>query len=77
MHLFSKGFDVELSDIESIQSFDFLASKEDVQYEVECKSVTADIGRPIHQRKMVDLGHKLVSRLEGLNLSGGLRTPEQ
>ncbi|HYD61690.1 MAG TPA: hypothetical protein VEC35_15090 [Noviherbaspirillum sp.] len=51
VHLMSRGFDVEFRDLESGGGFDFLAKREDVELEVECKMFSADIGRKIHHRR--------------------------
>ena len=65
VHLMSRGFDVEYHDLESGGGYDFLARREAVEFEVECKHVSADIGRQIHRRKIYDLGrllHPVLSR---------------
>ena len=58
-HLMLRGFDVTFSDIESGGGFDFLARRETVELEVECKSVSSDFGRKIHRQHMAALGAKL------------------
>lgn len=55
-HLMAKSFDVEFHDFEGGGGFDFLATKEDVELEVECKHISGDIGRQIHKKKLYDLG---------------------
>jgi hypothetical protein len=55
-HLMSRGFDVEFHDFESGGGFDFLAMSGASKLEVECKHISADIGRKIHRRKLFDLG---------------------
>jgi hypothetical protein len=54
--LVSAGFDIDFHDLESGGGYDFLATRETTQIEVECKHVSADIGRQIHRRRMYDLG---------------------
>lgn len=58
-HLMSRGFDVNFHDLESGGGYDFLASRDGFEAEVECKHVSADIGRQIHRRKLHDLGGAL------------------
>jgi hypothetical protein len=54
-HLMSRGFDVTFSDIELGGGFDMLARKDDIELEVECKTVSADIGRKVHRRRLYQL----------------------
>lgn len=60
-HLMSQGFDVVFNDLDSGGGFDFLACRDGAKLEVECKYVSADIGRQIHRRKIYDLGGILQS----------------
>lgn len=55
VHLMSRGFDVEFNDIESGGGVDFLARKEGIEIEVECKMFSADLGRKIHRRRSATL----------------------
>jgi len=55
-HLMSRGFEVEFHDLESGGGYDFLAKSESTKLEVECKHISADIGRQIHRRKLYELG---------------------
>ena len=57
-HLMDKGFDVTLTDIEDVERFDFLAIGNGVELEVECKTHSADIGRKIHKRRLIQLGER-------------------
>lgn len=63
VHLMSRGFDVEFCDLESGGGFDFLAKKEDIELEVECKMFSADIGRKIHHRRSATLFKMLAAVL--------------
>lgn len=47
-HLVARGYDVEPVDMEGQSRFDFLATKEGLELEVECKSVSYDQGRKVH-----------------------------
>ncbi len=58
MHLMSKGWDVAFADMEGIARFDFLATKDGAEIEMECKTTSGDTGRQIHRHEM--------SRLSGL-----------
>lgn len=55
-HLMLQGFDVIFHDLENSGGFDFLASRDGVEIEVECKAFSGDIGRKIHLRRQYQLG---------------------
>jgi hypothetical protein len=57
--LMRRGFDVSFSDIESGGGFDFLARKQGVEVEVECKACSRDKGQKIHLADMPALHKKL------------------
>jgi hypothetical protein len=63
IHLISRGFDVEFQDMEHGGSVDFLARKDDVEIEVECKMFSADLGRKIHRRRSATLYKRLADVL--------------
>lgn len=50
-HLMNVGWDVAFADLEGIARFDFLAEKDGLVVEVECKVASADQGRKIHRRE--------------------------
>src|SRR5690606_35556660 len=58
-HLMGRGFDVTFSDIETGSGFDFLAEKDGATLEIECKSVSGDLGRKIHLRRLYELGGRV------------------
>jgi len=58
-HLMGRGFDVTFSDIETGTGFDFLAEKDGAVLEVECKTVSGDLGRRIHLRRLYQLGGRV------------------
>jgi hypothetical protein len=58
-HLVHAGFDVTFWDLERGGGFDFLAERGDVALEVECKSVSGDLGRKVHTRRMLDLAARI------------------
>lgn len=83
-HLMSRGFDISFNDLENGGGFDFLARRDGTEVEVECKYVSADIGRQIHRRKIYEFGglvypllsravdHSHVGRLLRVTLPGRL-----
>lgn len=72
-HLMGKGFDVGLHDLENGGGFDFLATKDGLEVEVECKHISADIGRKIHKKRLLDLGIAFLPKVDALarSLEGG------
>lgn len=54
-HLKSRGFSACFHDLESGGGFDFLAFSNTIHLEVECKFLSADIGRKLHRRRVYDL----------------------
>lgn len=63
VHLMIRGFDVEFHDLEQGGGFDFVARKDSVEIEVECKMFSADLGRKIHRRRAAVLFRELASTL--------------
>lgn len=55
-HMMHRGFDVEFVDLEGTEKFDLLCEREGNLLEVECKNLSGDAGRPIHRRRLVQLG---------------------
>jgi len=71
-HLMRHGFDVNFSDMEKGGGFDYLAEKDGIELEIECKLITGDIGRQIHLRKFHQLGSVLLPEMRNLlNDKGG------
>lgn len=58
-HLMGRGFDVTFSDMEVGGGFDFLAERDGAALEIECKTVSGDLGRKIHLRRLYQLGNHL------------------
>jgi hypothetical protein len=71
-HLMQKGFDVDFTDLEQRERFDLLASKAGIEIEVDCKSVSADVGRSIHGRRFRDFVARLRALRQLSQHSGGL-----
>jgi hypothetical protein len=55
VHLWSTGFDVDFTDMEGRGQFDFLANREGIELEVDCKTASGDVGRSIHRYRMLEL----------------------
>ena len=60
IHCLNRGFDVYPNDIENNGGFDFLATKNNLEIEIECELESADLGRPIHIRKAKYLFNRLL-----------------
>lgn len=66
-NLMSLGYDVICNDLEDRKNggtYDFLAVKGGIEMEVECKYVSADIGRQIHRRRIYQLGDRLLPMMQ-------------
>lgn len=59
VHLWNGGYDVEFTDLENRAQFDFLARKNGVELEVDCKTASGDVGRAIHRLRALDLFHRI------------------
>jgi hypothetical protein len=70
-HLMSKGWDVVFADIEKIADFDFLAKKDGIEIEMECKTTSGDSGRQIHRHEMSRLSSLIGPALETLAAHAG------
>ncbi len=73
-HLMTKDFDVTFHDLETGEGYDYLAAKDDVQIEIECKFVSGDIGRQIHLKRLHQFGEYITPQLEALlpQIRGGI-----
>jgi hypothetical protein len=70
-HLMQRGFDVDFTDLEQRDRFDLLASKAGIEIEVDCKSVSADVGRSIHAHRFRDFVGRLSGSIRPLAQHGG------
>jgi hypothetical protein len=71
-HLMQNGFDVEFTDLEGRERFDLLAAKPGLEIEIDCKSVSGDVGRSIHARRFREFaGHLLPSIRKLAQIGGG------
>jgi len=62
-HVSNAGFDVDFVDLENQQRFDFLARKEGIELEVDCKTASGDVGRQVHRRRALELFYLIQSAL--------------
>jgi hypothetical protein len=63
-HLMRRGFDVRFSDMQTGRDFDFLAERDGAVLEVECKTVSGDLGRKIHLRRLYQLSGRAYRLLD-------------
>lgn len=72
IHLMSRGFDVEFVDLER-GGVDYIARNDKFELEIECKSISADIGRQVPQKHAVQLHSALQPLIEDVanKLPGG------
>jgi hypothetical protein len=70
-HLMQSGFDVDFTDLEGRQRFDLLATKSGLEIEIDCKSVSGDIGRSIHARRFREFAGHLLPSVRELTQKGG------
>jgi hypothetical protein len=69
-HLMRSGFDVEFTDLECRERFDILATKPGLEIEIDCKSVSGDIGRSIHARRFREFAGHLFPPIQKLARNG-------
>ena len=62
-HLMKRGFNVEFHDIEEGGGFDYLATNETVEIEIECKFISGDLGRKIHLKEFHQLSTVLLPEM--------------
>ncbi len=60
-HLMGQGWDITFADLEGSDRFDFLAARDHLEVEIDCKTVSADSGRKIHRKDF----RRLTSYLRG------------
>lgn len=60
VHLVRRGFEIECNDLERGSGVDFIANRDGLEVEVECRMFTGDLGRQLHRRKVLML-HKHLS----------------
>ena len=73
-HLSQSGWSVRFTDLEGTERFDFLATKNRREVEIECKSISADQGRKIHRKEFRRLAVLVHSELQQiLRSNNGIR----
>lgn len=71
VHLVQCGFELTCHDLENGGGFDYLAEREGLQIEVECKMFSGDLGCRIHKRAQAKLFRRMRDRL--LQILNGLK----
>lgn len=66
IHLFGRGFDVSFTDMEKTARFDYLAAKEGIEAEVECKRVGLDLGRKVPRLAVLNLQKLIHDQVQSL-----------
>jgi hypothetical protein len=69
-HFMAAGFDVEFNDICNRGGFDFLVHNKKSGIEIECKSVSGDLGHQIHLLRQYQLGPYLVNSMTDFRKNG-------
>jgi len=72
-HLMASGFDVEFHDLCEGRGFDFLAKSGDITFEVECKSVSGDLGHRVHTYRQYQLMPYVLDKIQSSEKSGIVR----
>jgi hypothetical protein len=62
-HLMAKGFDVEFHDLCEGGGYDFIAKDGNIACEVECKSVSGDVGHRVHTHRQYQLIPYLLDKM--------------
>jgi hypothetical protein len=70
-HLVNAGYDVGCIDLEDRGRFDFVAMKDQIEFEMECKTTSPDKGRQIHRKELNRLTHVLLPITAKLVEAGG------
>jgi len=69
-HLMASGFDVEFHDLCEGGGYDFLARDRDIAFEVECKSVSGDVGHRVHTHRQYQLIPYILDKMHKAQRSG-------
>lgn len=71
-----RGWEVSFEDMEQRGRYDLLAATTDTRVEIECKTVSGDIGRRVHERDFLRLVHRLNPILKILGRQSGYHLVE-
>jgi hypothetical protein len=69
-HLMASGFEVEFHDLCEGGGYDFLAKAGDIAFEVECKSVSGDLGHRVHTHRQYQLIPYILNNMHKAEKSG-------
>jgi hypothetical protein len=69
-HALRRGLDVTFHDLCEGGGYDFLVKGSGIEFEVECKSVSVDLGRPIHLHRQYQLGGRIYARMRSAQSPG-------
>ena len=69
-HLRSLGFHVDFRDMEGKAGADYTASKGAVEFEVECKVVSGDVGKMVHNKRAAQLFWAVLKGVQPCNWLG-------
>jgi hypothetical protein len=69
-HLMARGFDVEFHDLCEGGGYDFLAKDGDIAFEVQCKSVSGDVGHRVHTHRQYQLIPYILDKMHKTQKSG-------
>jgi hypothetical protein len=69
-HLMARSFDVEFHDLFEGGGYDFLARKGEIECEVECKSVSGDLGHRVHVQRQYQLIPHILDRMRAAEKPG-------
>jgi hypothetical protein len=72
-HLMAMGGDVQFHDLCGGGGYDFLVSRGRIEMEVECKSFSADLGRPIYLLRQYQLGYYLQPAMQLRHKEGSIQ----
>jgi hypothetical protein len=72
-HLMARGFDVEFHDLCEGGGYDFLAKDGEIALEVECKSVSGDLGHRVHLQRQYLLIPYILDKMQTPVKSGIVR----
>ncbi len=65
-HLMNKGFQVDFNDLDGYGQNDYIAIKNNVKVEIECKYISRDKGRQIHRKDLQNFASKLESEFNNM-----------
>jgi hypothetical protein len=72
-HFMAKGLDVEFHDLNEVGGYDFLVRNTKIEMEVECKSVSGDLGRQVHLLRQYQLGPHIFESMRRSSKDGVVR----